>query len=128
MACMLDSIPRRSFLRAGAGAAIAATLARTLPAQSSFAKLPKSPIKLGIASYTFRNFDSAHLINFMHELRCPYLNLKDMHLPMTPLSDVAARAAAYRAAGFTLTAAGNITFNKDDDADIASKFEYAKTA
>ena len=33
-----------------------------------------------------------------------------------------------RAAGFTLTAAGNISFAKDDDADIQSKFEYAKAA
>ena len=26
-----------------------------------------SPVKLGIASYTFRNFDGAHLIDFMKE-------------------------------------------------------------
>ena len=64
----------------------------------------------------------------MRELRTPYLNLKDMHLPMTPLAEVPARAAAYRSAGFQLTAAGTITFAKDEDADIAAKFEYAKAA
>ena len=49
----------------------------------------------------------------MHELKTPLLNLKDMHLPMTPLDQVAAKAAEYRAAGFNLTAAGNITFAAD---------------
>jgi sugar phosphate isomerase/epimerase len=111
------------------------------------------PIRLGIASYTFRSFDSAHLIDFMHQLKTPLLNLKSVHLPMTsldlvatqpktppqpvqadvhptmiPLDQVAAQAAAYRAAGFVLTAAGNITFDKDDDADIRPKFEYLKAA
>jgi sugar phosphate isomerase/epimerase len=85
-------------------------------------------VRLGIASYTFRSFDSARLIEYMHQLKTPYLNLKDMHLPMTPLDQVAAKAAAYRAAGFTLTAAGNITFDKDDDDDIRPKFEYLKAA
>ncbi|NYF78962.1 sugar phosphate isomerase/epimerase family protein [Granulicella arctica] len=87
-----------------------------------------SPIRLGIASYTFRNFDQAHLIAFMKELKTPWLNLKEMHLPMTPVDQVKVRADEYRAAGFTLTAAGNITFAKDDDNDIRMKFDYAKAA
>lgn len=87
-----------------------------------------SPIRLGIASYTFRKFDQAHLIQFMKELKSPYLNLKDIHLPMTPADQVASRAAEYRAAGLTLTAAGTIYFDKDDDNDIRSKFEYVKAA
>lgn len=87
-----------------------------------------SPIRLGIASYTFRKFDQAHLIDFMKELKTPYLNLKDFHLPMTPLDHVSVQAAEYRAAGLKLTAAGTITFNKDEDDDIRSKFEYCKAA
>ena len=87
-----------------------------------------SPIRLGIASYTFRNFDQAHLIEFMKQLKTPYLNLKDTHLPMKPADQVAARAAEYRAAGFTLTAAGTIYFPKDEDDDIREKFEYCKAA
>lgn len=87
-----------------------------------------SPIRLGIASYTFRNFDGDHLIGFMKELNTPYLNLKDVHLPMTPADQVAARAAKYRDAGFKLTAAGTITFAKDEDEDIRPKFEYCKAA
>lgn len=90
--------------------------------------MPPSPIRLGIASYTFRKFDQAHLIEFMKQLRTPYLNLKDVHLPMEPLSEVKAKADAYRAAGLKLTAAGTIYFAKDEDDDIRQKFEYCKTA
>lgn len=135
---MIDSVTRRSFVRgvAGFGAAAALVGRSDAQAQRSGAPTPLKaptpagdlPVRLGIASYTFRQFDSAHLIDFMHQLRTPYLNLKDMHLPMGPTDQVAAQAAAYRAAGFTLTAAGNISFPKDEDADIRTKFEYCKAA
>lgn len=87
-----------------------------------------SPIRLGIASYTFRKFDQAHLLDFMKQLNTPYLNLKDVHLPMTPADQVSKRAAEYRAAGMILTALGTIYFPKDDDNDIRQKFEYCKAA
>jgi hypothetical protein len=128
-------VSRRTLLHTGALAAAATLLPDASPGQATrpTALKPPSPdtslpIRLGIASYTFRGFDSAHLIDFMHQLRTPLLNLKDVHLPMTPLDQVAPKAAEYRAAGFTLTAAGNITFAKDDDDDIRPKFEYLKAA
>ena len=95
---------------------------------NSSASSSGSPIRLGIASYTFRKFDQAQLIGFMKELKTPYLNLKDVHLPMTPVDEVSKRAAEYRAAGMILTAAGTIYFPKDDDDDIRAKFEYCKAA
>ena len=123
---------RRGLLKTSALAA-AASLLPSIELHAETPLKPPSaatalPIRLGIASYTFRKFDSAHLIEFMKQLKTPYLNLKDMHLPMTPLDQVAAEAAKYRAAGFTLTAAGTITFNKDDDDDMRGKFEYLKAA
>jgi sugar phosphate isomerase/epimerase len=88
----------------------------------------ESPIRLGIASYTFRKFDQAQLIGFMKQLKSPYLNLKDVHLPMKPADQVATRAAEYRAAGLILTADGTVYFDKDDDEDIKAKFDYIKAA
>jgi len=127
MPCMKPTLSRRNLLGGGTMLAASSLLSNSAfsfaaPASSS------SPIRLGIASYTFRKFDQAHLIEFMKELKTPYLNLKDVHLPMTPADQVAARAAEYRAAGMTLTAAGTIYFDKDDDNDIRSKFEYVKAA
>jgi hypothetical protein len=125
------SLTRRTLLRTGALAAAASLLPSEIQSQTPLHEPSAAtalPIRLGIASYTFRQFDSDHLVKFMHQLKTPYLNLKDVHLPMTPLDQVAAKAAEYRAAGFTLTAAGNITFAKDDDDDIRPKFEYLKAA
>jgi hypothetical protein len=124
---MKPNFSRRSLLGGGTMLAASSLLSNSAfsfaaPASST------SPIRLGIASYTFRKFDQAHLIQFMKELKTPYLNLKDVHLPMTPADQVPARAAEYRAAGMTLTAAGTIYFTKDDDNDIRSKFEYVKAA
>lgn len=127
MPCMKLNLSRRSLLSGGTMLA-----ASSLLPNSAFAFAPPtssdSPIRLGIASYTFRKFDQQHLIEFMKELKTPYLNLKDVHLPMTPADQVAARAAEYRAAGMILTADGTIYFDKDDDNDIRSKFEYVKAA
>jgi hypothetical protein len=106
---------RRDLLRGAALTGAAAFLPRPVSAEAPREDTgTKSPIRLGIASYTFRKFDTP--------------NLKDVHLPMKPLEEVPAKAAEYRAAGFILTAAGNITFAKDDDDDIRPKFEYAKAA
>lgn len=90
--------------------------------------LPPSPVKLGVATYTFRKFDAARLVKSMKELRTPYLNVKDVHLPMGTAEEIRARVEAYRAAGLTLTAAGTIYFEKDDDADIQAKFDYCRDA
>jgi len=88
-----------------------------------------SPIRLGLASYTLRNFSRAQMINFMKQLRVFELNAKDVkdHLPMDPHEEAAA-LADYAAAGIKLHAAGTIYFPKDEDGDIRSKFEYCKRA
>lgn len=126
---MTTSMTRRNLLRGGT--ILAASASFPYPS-FIFAKeskqVPASPIRLGIASYTFRNFDQAHLLDFMKQLNTSYLNLKDVHLPMTPADQVSKRAAEYRTAGMTLTALGTIYFSKDDDDDIRQKFEYCKAA
>jgi sugar phosphate isomerase/epimerase len=88
-----------------------------------------SPIRLGMASYTFRNFTRAQLIGFMKQLNLTGLNAKDAkdHLPMAP--DEEAKALAdYVAAGIELHAAGTVYFPKDEEDDVRAKFEYAKRA
>ncbi|MGB7824494.1 MAG: sugar phosphate isomerase/epimerase [Candidatus Sulfotelmatobacter sp.] len=88
-----------------------------------------TPIRLGLASYTFRNFSRSQLIGFMKQLNVFTLNAKDIkdHLPMDPPREEAA-LADYAAEGIKLHAAGAIYFAKDEDADIRTKFEYCKLA
>jgi sugar phosphate isomerase/epimerase len=118
---------RRNFLsQATALAAASAVPAARLVAAPADA--PVSPVRLGVASYSFRKFNRAQVIEFMKALKVPLINLKDMHLPMTPPEETRRAAAEFRQAGLTITGAGVIAFNKDDDADIRAKFEYVKTA
>jgi len=124
-------LSRRNLLRLGAVAAAAWSGPSILSAleQKPLAASKPSPIKLGLASYTFRNFDRAQMIGFMKTLNITALNAKDVkdHLPMDPGQEAAA-IADYTAAGIGLHAAGAIYFPKDEDEDIRSKFEYCKRA
>jgi len=65
----------------------------------------------------------------LKQARVADVNLKDTkdHLPMDAQAEAAA-LADYAAAGIKLHAAGTIYFQKDEDADIRSKFEYCKRA
>src|SRR5271170_191721 len=130
MGCVMPT-NRRDFLRSGAAAAaLAATATPKLFSEPKEDALKASPVKLGIASYTFREFDRAHVIDWMKELKVFNLNAKDVkdHLPMTPPEATEAAVAAYTAAGIKLTAVGAVYFPKDEDDDIRAKFNYAKRA
>ena len=121
---------RRDFLRSGALATSVFAAAHPFSVLSSAFPAPGStPFRLGLASYTFRNFSRSQLISFMKKLKLTQLNAKDVkdHLPSDPQAESAA-LADYSAAGIHLHAAGTIYFDKDDDADIRSKFEYCKRA
>ena len=120
---------RRSFLNAAGMAAGMAALHPLGLAQARRVNVSASPIKLGVASYTFRAFDRARLIGFMQQLKNTRLNAKDAkdHLPMEALGEAAA-LEAYRAAGIEVHAVGTVSFAKDDDDDMRAKFEYARRA
>ncbi len=128
---MQELSTRRGILRSGAlaAAAYALPLTRVAGAQPTTAKVGPSPVRLGLASYTFRNFTRAQLIGFMKQLNVTDLNAKDVkdHLPMDPALEAAA-LADYTAAGIKLHAVGAVYFPKDEDDDIRSKFDYAKRA
>jgi sugar phosphate isomerase/epimerase len=128
---MKQSFSRRNFVQSGAllAAACAASSAVPALAEPRAAAGKPSPIHLGLASYTFRNFSRAQLIAFMKQLNIAGLNAKDVkdHLPMDPAEEAKA-LEDYAAAGIKLHAAGAIYFRKDEDDDIRSKFEYCKRA
>src|ERR1700693_3730638 len=126
-----SSLSRRDFVRSGAMVAAACATPRDLFAVTNAPPSADeaSPIRLGLASYTFRNFSRAQMIGFMKQLNVFALNAKDVkdHLPMAPQEEATA-LADYAAAAIKLHAAGAIYFAKDEDADIRSKFEYCKRA
>ncbi len=128
---MEKTYSRRNFIRSGAliSGACAASTAVPSFAQTAPASGKPSPIHLGLASYTFRNFTRAQLIGFMKQLDITALNAKNVkdHLPSDPQEELKA-LKDYAAAGIKLHAAGTVYFLKDDDDDMRGKFEYCKRA
>ncbi len=128
---MMDTFSRRTFVQSGALFAAVCAASNAIPsvAQPKQASGKPSPIHLGLASYTFRNFSRAQMIGFMKQLNVTDLNAKDAkdHLPTNPEEEKKA-VEEYAAAGIKLHAAGAIYFPKDEDDDIRAKFEYCKRA
>lgn len=124
---MLTHTSRRSFFDAGFAAA-AGVLA--FPRPGLAATSPEaSDLKLGVASYSFRDFQRNLALQDTKKLGVRYINIKDFHLALNSTPDEIAKARAeIEKAGLIVEGGGNITFAKDDDADIRGKFEYAKLA
>ena len=117
-------ISRRSLLGASvSAAALAGSGAEAAPQDGS------AGFHLGVASYSLRKFTRAQAIRMIRELDVKYVNIKDVHLPLdsTPEQIRAARKE-FEDAGLIIEGGGNISFAKDDEADIRHKFEYAKLA
>jgi sugar phosphate isomerase/epimerase len=87
------------------------------------------PIRLGMASYTFREFTRLQLIQYMKDLNLSALNAKDAkdHLPMESTAEAQA-LADYTAAGIRLHAAGVVSLAVDTDEDMRAKFDYIRRA
>lgn len=133
-------VPRRTFLATAAGAVGAAIGASRLAGDASAepidtaSQVPRhaaerGAVKLGVASYSLRNFAPDTALAMVRELRTPYVNLKSVHLPYdwTPQA-LAARRRDIEAAGFRIVGGGTITFSIDTDEDVRRYFEYAKAA
>jgi sugar phosphate isomerase/epimerase len=113
---------RRTFL---GGAAAAASLAGTsMPAGATEAS---APFKLGIATYSLREFQRGLAIRMVRKLGISYVSVKEFHLPYrsTP-AELARGAKEFADAGLTIASGGVITLAKDDDADMRRYFDYAR--
>ena len=109
---MLSST-RRSFF--GATAAAFAASRSGLGATGS----QPGDIKLGVASYSFREFQRHLAIESTKKLNVAYINIKDVHLPLNSTPDEIAKARKeFEKAGLTIVGGGNISFQKDDEADM----------
>ena len=94
-------------------------------AQSADNNKPK--FRLGVASYTFRNFDRAKTIEMTRRAGFDTICFKDMHLQMNSTNEQCADAAEEcKKAGLNLYACGVVTMRNAEDVNNA--FRYAKAA
>jgi inosose dehydratase len=133
MKTKLERINRRRFLQtsligSSAALSVAKLGSNTFGAVVKPERDPDGGLKLGVASYTFRNFTLEQAIEMTKQAGFKYINLKDVHLPLKSTTEE--RQAARQkieAAGLKLMG-GGVIYMKNDDAEIQRVFEYARDA
>ena len=131
-------VRRRTFLKLAALGTVGAALTECASASAIPASEPPrladkaardDGVKLGVASYSLRNFSRAQAIQMTKALGTRFINLKSVHLPYdaSPAEITAARREV-EAAGLEIVGGGMITFETDTDEGVRKYFDYAKTA
>src|SRR5690242_14963278 len=121
----MKNTTRRGFL----GAAAAGWAAGVT--QPAAAKIEPTPwgIKLGVATYSFREFDRAKAIEMIQALQTPWISIKEVHLRYTLTPDELQQGRKqFEDAGLKITSGGNVDLKSSDPAELRKKFEYAKNA
>lgn len=133
-----QDVPRRAFLKlaalGSAGVALTSCATTGISAGESqragaAAKPDDLGLKLGVASYSLRNFPRAQAIQMTRALGTRFINLKSMHLPYeASAAEIAAARQEIEAAGLQIVGGGMITFETDTDEGVRKYFDYAKAA
>jgi sugar phosphate isomerase/epimerase len=120
---------RRSFLGTAGVAGLAAAGIR--PASAVIEPEPWG-IKLGMATYTFRNFDRAKTIEMIAAVKTPWISIKDVHLKIdAPPEEVRAGRKEFDDAGLRVMSGGNVDMSsaaRGTQEGLRHSFEYARAA
>lgn len=85
-------------------------------------------LKVGLASYSTREFSLDETLSMMKELQIHYVTLKDFHLKMdATVEERKAAAQKVKDAGCVLAGAG-VVYLKNDEAQVRNAFEYCRDA
>src|SRR5258708_1684398 len=103
-------------------------MALTSSARAARASVPaQQDLRLGIATYSLRNFQRQMAISMLKQLGVMLVSVKEFHLPYTITSEEAAKAKAdFEKAGMTIVSGGVITLDDKDPKGLRSYFEYAR--
>jgi sugar phosphate isomerase/epimerase len=108
---------------------LGATAALSLDASAASETDSGAGFRIGICSYTFREFQRKMAIEMMQQLGVGSASVKDFHLAysLSP-ADLIKAAAEFKKAGLTIVSGGNTDLKSTDPAVLRPYFEYAKTA
>jgi len=100
--------------------------AATTSAVASDAK-PGSGFKLGVCSYSFREFQRKLAISMIKQLGVSDVSVKEFHLPYNSTREEIAKAKnEFQKAGLTIVSGGNIDLKDEDPKELRHYFEYAR--
>lgn len=109
------------------GGALAAGASMSAMAGQASGQTAAGDLKLGIASYSFREFQRPAAIRMTRQLGIRSISVKEFHLPYNTTQEERERAnAQFKSAGLEVSSGGVIYMQKDDAADIERYFVYAK--
>ena len=122
---MISDRSRRHFFGTAAAAAAWPLLGRIADAEpATLAAGGGGALKLGVASYSMREFTLDQTLDMARQLGVKYMTFKDVHVPRTDPPDATrALRAKIEAAGITIMGGGTITI-PNDPAKIRNEFEY----
>ena len=84
-------------------------------------------LKLGVATYSFREFQRDLCIKLVKQLGVQYVDVKEFHLPQTdPPALLAKGRQDFDKAGLKVIGGGNISLAEPDEAGLRKHFDYAK--
>lgn len=119
---------RRNFIRSTTLGFTAASLAPLVAMGKSLnfvAPERSKDLPIGIAGYTFLNFDISQSIQMMQRVDVHFMSIKDFHLPLNSSGDkIDEVVKEFKEGGINIYAVGVIYMKTKDDVDQA--FEYAK--
>jgi sugar phosphate isomerase/epimerase len=85
-------------------------------------------IRLGVCSYSFRDFQRNLAIKLIKSLDTPFVSVKEFHLPYASTADDLARAVgAFKKADLTIVSGGAMPLDSDDPRVLRRYFEYARS-
>jgi sugar phosphate isomerase/epimerase len=113
---------------AGGGVAMAVGAGvRGVTASAATVAPASQDIKLGVASYSLRNFQRPMAISMLKQLGVNLVSVKEFHIPYTVTPEEAAKAKAdFEKAGITIVSGGVITLDDKDPKGLRTYFEYAR--
>lgn len=118
---------RNEFLRLTSVATVAAAAAPFTGSSTPSTHKEEKQLRLGLASYTFRNYSLDDTIKMAKQLGLLNIALKSMHMPLEASADDIRKAAEkVRAAGLNLYGAGVIYMKTPEE--VENTFNYAVNA
>lgn len=123
----MTTCTRRGFLGSAAALAAFPVVRPGVAAAAVRAGRPER-LKIGLASYSLRNFPLERALEMARAMDLRYMTFKDVHIPRTDSPDaIRAKCQKVKDAGITIMGGGTINM-KNDEAQIRKDFEYAKHA
>jgi inosose dehydratase len=126
----MNTFSRRDLLKASALTAVALPFAKAegLPIFSAAEEDRWRGLKIGVATYTFREWPIEETIKGLQRAGMKYISIKNVknHIDLSHTTEERKqRAQMFRDAGMIPLSVGNVSM-KNDEADVRRAFEYAR--